>query len=67
MFFKNPELHKKYKKHDTLIKKEATEGKVFFVKKINLLILKILLTRRKISLNILARLIEKENEHVDVL
>lgn len=68
MFLKNIELHKKYKKHYAVRKKEATEAINFgfskpeqFVssKKKLLLILKILLTRRAILFNILARLFDE--------
>ena len=70
MFFKNIELHKKYKKHDAFRKKEATEfinflfskpdKRKFISSKKLLLILKILLTRRKILFNILTRLIDQD-------
>ena len=70
MFFKNIELHKKYKKDGALRKKEATETinfgffkpekeKFISSKKKLLLILKTPLTRRKILLNMQVRLIDQ--------
>ena len=70
MFFKNTELHKKYKEHGPFRKQQVTElinfrfskpvkGKFISSKKKLLLILQILLTKRKILFNVLVGLIDQ--------